>query len=776
MEMWRRCGEAASAAALYSVYSGLYSEAVVSSMASAVALAEVGRFRKAVQYVQRAAKALYEGTREVFERVKVTVQRLVELFVEAVTRVLAWIDEHRSYLFLMATGVVALNIALDMWGLVELEKLAYAASLTPFVAAGVKEHPREEVFNILENAPDPYEKFKETVKEANVGRVKLAEPWESLRVLIVPKPSEERELMRGRGAELYSKYRKDENNKRALFYAVLTLEEAFDVYRSVLREYTAKKAVQRVEVGEEPFKQVVYMADLGRLAQLAEEEGKAFEKALEILRKRLNEYAVKYGLRNLLDVNEDMARRLAEAKAHELSEFNDVSFGTKALAAFIAYREYALGRRGAFGIAAGYWLEAGGSAWLLYYAPWTAYERAKRAKVGRPVAVEEMLAEAFRRLFLKPGADYHRRFVEELTKGGRLALMLERGDESSYMFKLFRLEEDGGLKELGIKLWIEKVGEEGASIVYFLELDARWREFFKQELEAAMKAAEEVGGRLPVEDSLPYMLGWVDSDVAIRRKGNKRVLKMSTSCLWQLAETHALFDWSVGGLRMSLTLEGPKSQVVVEAPLERLDEAIGISAEVGWLKMLGTKAGLEDLMHVKSWDDLKQWVAKNWDVVVDAAVKRLGEEVRGELEALRNKLNDDKVAREVMGPAPLLIQAEKLGVNEATLRCFGAVVSGAIGGDGYVSTARKEVGLTSGEREIALLRIAVLAAYGIEAEVRRPGRGFDVVSSGGDAVKLAGLYLRYGSPLLEGDERIINHKLAEAVKLGAGGSASAGRG
>ena len=104
MEMWRRRGKAASAAALYSVYSGLYSEAVVSPMASAVALAEVGRFREAVQYVQRAAKALYEGSREVFERVKVTVQRLVELFVEAVTRMLAWVNEHRAYLFLMAAG------------------------------------------------------------------------------------------------------------------------------------------------------------------------------------------------------------------------------------------------------------------------------------------------------------------------------------------------------------------------------------------------------------------------------------------------------------------------------------------------------------------------------------------------------------------------------------------------------------------------------------------------------------------------------------------------
>ena len=141
MEVWRRRGKAASAGlsatALYSVYHGLYSEAVVSSVASAVALAEVERFREAVQYVQKAARALYEGAKEVFERVKVSLQRLVELFVEEVTRVLAWVDEHKAYLFLMAAvaaGAVALFAALNMWGMIELEKLAYAAVGALFMA------------------------------------------------------------------------------------------------------------------------------------------------------------------------------------------------------------------------------------------------------------------------------------------------------------------------------------------------------------------------------------------------------------------------------------------------------------------------------------------------------------------------------------------------------------------------------------------------------------------------------------------------------------------
>jgi len=139
--------------ALYSAHHGLYSKAVVSS---AVALVEVGRFKETVDYVQKAAKALYETAKEVFERVKVSLQRLVELFVEAVARALAWIDEHKAYLFLMAaaaTGVVALSVALDVWGLVELEKLAYAAS-APFVGVGVKVDERRvaEVVRLAEGA------------------------------------------------------------------------------------------------------------------------------------------------------------------------------------------------------------------------------------------------------------------------------------------------------------------------------------------------------------------------------------------------------------------------------------------------------------------------------------------------------------------------------------------------------------------------------------------------------------------------------------------------
>jgi hypothetical protein len=126
-------------------------------------------------------------------------------------------------------------------------------------------------------------------------------------------------------------------------------------------------------------------------------------------------------------------------------------------------------------------------------------------------AVEELAAEALRRLFLKPGADRYRGFVEELAKGGRLALMFEKETKSSYVFRLYRLEEGGKFVELeGVKLSIEKVGEgEVASIVYALKFDdvERWQEFFKQEREAGVKAAVEVGGRLPVGGPPPLHAG-----------------------------------------------------------------------------------------------------------------------------------------------------------------------------------------------------------------------------------------------------------------------------
>ncbi len=71
MEVWRRHREAASAGlseAPYSAHHKPYSEAVVSSVVSAVALVDVGRFKEAVENLQKAAKALYEAAKKYLSR------------------------------------------------------------------------------------------------------------------------------------------------------------------------------------------------------------------------------------------------------------------------------------------------------------------------------------------------------------------------------------------------------------------------------------------------------------------------------------------------------------------------------------------------------------------------------------------------------------------------------------------------------------------------------------------------------------------------------------
>ena len=80
------------------------------------------------------------------------------------------------------------------------------------------------------------------------------------------------------------------------------------------------------------------------------------------------------------------------------------------------------------------------------------------------------------------------------------------------------------------------------------------------------------------------------------------------------------------------------------------------------------------------------------------------------MKGLKSRLDDDKIARKVVAPALLLMQAERLGVDETPLKYYVAAVSGAIGGDGYASPAMGEVGLTSGKRAVVLLWAAAIAA------------------------------------------------------------------
>jgi uncharacterized protein Yka (UPF0111/DUF47 family) len=294
-EVWRRRGEAASArlsAAPYSAHHKLYSEAVVSSIASAVALAEAGQFKEAVQYVQRAAKALYEAAKEMFEQVKVTVQRLVELFVEAVARALAWVNKHKAYLFLMAAvaaGVIALGVALNMWGLVELEKLAYAAS-APFVAgladAGGKAAER---FKTLAERwkvnDDEKQKIENIIRKIIDAPLSGGRPYETLRKLSesgnLPKPLVElREAL---------EHVEDEVERDAAVVAALVLYKTLINNAGVYREWAGWYKWARGLVGREEF--TVAAGDIKRLREAQSRLEEVAEEVIEELNRVLVLYS-----------------------------------------------------------------------------------------------------------------------------------------------------------------------------------------------------------------------------------------------------------------------------------------------------------------------------------------------------------------------------------------------------------------------------------------------------------------------------------------------------
>jgi hypothetical protein len=583
-----------SAAALYSVYHGLYSEAVLSSVASAVALAEVGQFREAVQYVQRAAKALYEAAKDVFEHVKIAVQRLVELFVEAVTRVLAWIDEHKAYLFLMAAaaaGVVAVSVALNIWGLVELEKLAYAAS-APFVAgladAGGKAAERFRVvadrWRVDENERQKIEEVINKVINAPLNRER---PYEVLRKLSesgnLPPP-----LVKLKEALEYQ----DEVVQDAAVVATLVLYKTLVKNAEVYREWAELYKWARSLVEKQEF--TVSVGDIKRLR----EAHRRLEEAAEEVRRELNAVLRLYSqsgfykknpdildrLEQLLEVNLGEAEELAEARSDELSKFGSVNIGTKACAALLS-----VARGGIYGHAAMLLMGEGALADVVLLTPRSAYDKAKDVAKKRGEAVdpsrspkgavdwEDRAASTLLRFLIGYGeADLKFRVAEKITRKGRT----ERG------FQVFRVY--GGVEAPVGELWI------GDSTTRFKVSKEELRRF----VEEAKRTAPDLSGVKKIWHVLP----WLNTDASFSRKW----IEAGTVHLWQAAWYVALFGEpkpTSGGA--SVAEEGFKPNVKMRWRREVLDRIIAEESKE-----------LEPLLGraVKSWQELVDAIDWSWVV------------------------------------------------------------------------------------------------------------------------------------------------------------------
>jgi hypothetical protein len=628
----------------YFAYHGLYSEALVSSVASAVALAEVGRFGEAVQYVQRAAKALYEAAREVFERVKVAVQRLVELFVEAVTRMLAWIDEHKAYLFLMAAvaaGMIAVSAALNLWGLVELEKLAHAAVGAPFVAGLVDTGGRaaERFRSVAERwkVDDKEEKkikniIKEIVNAPLRGETSQSSrrPYGALLKLAesanLPKPLVElREALK----RAEDKAKIDKVEKDAAVVAVLVLYKTLVKNAEAYRKWAELYKWARDLVKEQEF---VVAAD--KIRELREAH-RRLEEVAEEVRRELNSVLALYALhsrdlyeklRPHLEVDVKKAEGLAEASNRWLSDYSDANMGTKAYAALLS-----IARGGIYGHAATLFMVEGALAEIVLSAPVTAYDKAWEIAKGRGEAVdpsrvgaagwEDRAASALLRCLL--GRAVSEDLVFRRVKGG---------------FEVFRTY--GGVEA---RVDVLKIGE----VVHSKAGEEELRRF----VEEARRETPDLSGIKKIWHALP----WFATDASFFRKW----IVAATADIRQAAWYLALFGEpeSIRG-RANITEEGRRPNVTMYWRREDLDRIIAEeSKELESLLRPVSKQGggsrEAEGPAVKSWRELVDaidwsWVLKKVEELADELKPWIGPERASDAER-------EGLVRRMLGGLALLV-------------------------------------------------------------------------------------------------------------------------
>ncbi len=554
---------------------------------------DVGRFREAVEYVQKAAKTLYEAAKEVFERVKVTVQRLVELFVEAVTRVLAWIDEHKAYLFLMAAaaaGAVALSAALNLWGLVELEKLAYAAVGAPFVAgladAGGRAAERFRVvadrWRVDENEKQKIEEVINEVINAPQNRERPFLKLTSLENLPPPLAELRKALTRV----------KDEVEKDAAVVATLVLYKTLVKNAEAYGEWARWYRWARGLVGREEF--TVATEEVKRLRG----SQRRLEEVAGEVRRELNRALVLYSqsdfykerpdllnkLKQLLEVDLGKAEELAKARSDELSKYSNVNIGTKAYAALLS-----MARGGAYGHAAMLLIGEGALVDIVLSVPRGAYKKAKEIAKGRGEAVDPSRTR-------RGTAGWEDRATSVL-----LRYLLGRAVNEDLKFR--RVE--GGFEVFraygGVEAHVDalKIGEAASSMAAGEEL----RRF----VEEARRLAPDLSGF----DKAPQHLEWRATDVTTYR----RQIVAATAHSWQAAWYIALLgepkpkSFSGGA---NVTEEGRRPNVTMRWPREREDE---ILRESRWLEyLLGRR--------VESWRELVD--AIDWSQVLERAGKLAG--------------------------------------------------------------------------------------------------------------------------------------------------------
>jgi hypothetical protein len=534
--------------------------------------------------------------------------------------VLAWIDEHKAYLFLMAAvaaGVVALSAALNMWGLVEMEKLTHAAVGAPFVAgladAGGRAAERFRVvvdrWRVDENEKQNIEEVINEVLNAPQNGKRLFSKLTSLENL--PPPLVELRKALKRAVE---KAKIDEVEKDAAVVAALVLYKTLINNAGVYGKWAELYRWARGLVGKQEF--TVAAGDIRRLREAYRRLGEVAEE----VRRELNAVLTLYKshsrdlyekLRPHLEVDVEKAERLAEAGYRRFSDYSNANMATKAYAALLS-----IAKGGIYGHVAMLLMGEGALADIVLLTPRSAYNKADRVAERRGEAVDPSRVGA---------AGWEDRATAVLLRYllGRAVsedLMFRRVGEGFEVFRAY-----GGVE---VRVDVLKIGEAARS--------KAGEEVLRRFVEEAKRTAPDLSGF----DKAPQYLAWRATDVTTVKK----LIEAGTAHPWQLRWYFGLLgeEKSFSG-KANITRKGVKLIATMYWPREREDR---ILRESRWLEsLLGRR--------VESWRELVDAIDWSW------VLKRV-EELAGELKPWigpegASDVEREGLVRRMLGELALLV-------------------------------------------------------------------------------------------------------------------------
>jgi hypothetical protein len=487
---------------------------------------------------------------------------------------------------------------MNLWGLVELHRLAYAAAGLPLFAGLADAGERAaERFRALAERYERWRIGERTIDGILKAPLRGERPYtaflkmaESRRGLPPPLVELRRSLARV----------KDEAERDATVVAALVLYKTLINNAGAYKEWAGWYDWARGLVEKQKFSVAA-----GEVEKLHEAQ-RRLEEAAEQVRRELNAVLTLYAshsrdmyekLKPRLEVDIKKADELAEARSGELNKYSDVNMGTKAYAALLS-----IARGGIYGHVTMLLAGEGALADVVLSAPRGAYDKAGEIAKGRGEAVDPSHSGRRGRSVGQPS-------WEDRAASALLRYLLGRAVNEDLMFRRVKggfevFRAYGGVEVHADVLKIEKVAYSKAS-----------EEVLRRFVEEAMKMAPDLSGIKKIWQALE----WFNTDVSFAGKWVEAATADTRQAAWYIG----LFgkpESTRGGA--NVTEEGVKPNVKMRWRRERLDDII---AEEG--EELGPLLG----RTVKSWRELVDaidwsWVLKRVEEMADTLKPWIGPE------------------------------------------------------------------------------------------------------------------------------------------------------